>query len=65
MPRPGPRRKNTVVRMSERQAAAADARALEEGFTRREGGAVVPNRSDWVRLAVDYALTHMPHGWRP
>lgn len=64
MPRPGPRRKNTTLRMSDEQGAAADARAMEEGFTRREGGKVVANRSEWVRLAIKYALIHMPKGWR-
>jgi hypothetical protein len=64
MARPGPRRKNTVVRLSDEQGAEADARAVAEGFTRRDGGRVVANRSEFIRLAIKYALIHMPHGWR-
>jgi hypothetical protein len=65
MARPGPRRRNTVVRMSDEQGAAADARAIEDGFTQTRDGRVVANRSELVRLALDYALIHMPRGWRP
>lgn len=65
MARRGPRRPNTAVRMSKEQGDAADARALEEGFTKRRGGEVVPNRSEWIRLAEVYARGHMPIGWRP
>lgn len=55
MARPGPRRPNTAVRMSEEQQARADARAEAEGV----------GRSELVRLALEYALKHMPRGWRP
>jgi hypothetical protein len=62
MPRTGPRRPNTAVRMSEEQTKAADERAVTEGFVKRDGTA---NRSEWVRLAEEYARLHMPSGWRP
>lgn len=53
-----------MVRLSDEDGAAADARAVEEGFTRRDGGRVVANRSEFIRLAIKYALIHMPRGWR-
>lgn len=52
---------NTTLRLSDEDAAAADERARSEGFM----WGTNPNRSEWVRFAIKYALIHMPHGWRP
>lgn len=65
MPRRGPRRENVVTRMTGEDSAAVDARALREGFTRQRDGVTLPNRSEWVKLAVAYSLRTMPNGWRP
>lgn len=48
--------------MSDVEAAAAKQRAIDEGLLMKRGD---PNVSEWVRLAIKYALIHMPHGWRP
>lgn len=62
MPRPGPRRPVTALRLSVEGLAHIDRRALEEGLTIRGGE---PNRSEMIRLMLAYASAHMPKGWRP
>lgn len=62
MPRPGPRRPVTALRLSVEGLAHIDRRALDEGLTIREGE---PNRSEMIRLMLAYASAHMPRGWRP
>ncbi|WP_153212243.1 hypothetical protein [Rhodococcus erythropolis] len=39
-----------------------DERALLEEFVKGDGE---PNRSDMIRLLVDYGLANMPMNWRP
>lgn len=62
MPRPGPRRPHTALRLSVEGHAWVDQRAREEGFVKGNGD---PNRSELIRLALAYAQRHMPRGWRP
>lgn len=62
MPRPGPRRPNTTLRLSAEGTAWLDQRAVEEGLTKGSGE---PNRSELIRIALAYAQRHMPKGWRP
>lgn len=49
-------------KLADREIAVVDKRALAEGLTIRGGE---PNRSELIRLALLYALQHMPPGWRP
>jgi hypothetical protein len=62
MPRPGPRRPLVAFKLDQEAIERVDARALAEGMTIRGGE---PNRSELIRLAVEYALAEMPAGWRP
>lgn len=55
MPRTGPRRENVVFRMGAAGIEHLDKRAEDEGL----------NRSEMVRIALIYALSRMPKGWRP
>lgn len=62
MPRNMPRRQPTAVRFSDEVLAEIDRLALQEDLVKGEGEA---NRSEWIRLAVEYAKENMPVGWRP
>lgn len=62
MPRPGPRRPVTALRLSAEGLAHIDRQALAEGLTIRDGN---PNRSEMIRLMLAYASARMPQGWRP
>lgn len=62
MPWPGPRRTLVGTKMDAETIAALDARAEDEDLMLPRGE---PNRSELVRLLVDYGLKHMPKGWRP
>jgi hypothetical protein len=62
MPRPGPRRPNTTLRLSVEDIEWTDQRALDEDLTIRGGE---PNRSEMLRLMWAYAQRYMPKGWRP
>lgn len=55
MPRPGPRRPQVAVRLSEAGIARVDERAAKRGVS----------RSEMLRLMVAYADLHMPVGWQP
>lgn len=50
------------VKLNEDGIRHIDQRALDEGFTIRNGE---PNRSEMIRLMLAYASQHMPKGWRP
>lgn len=62
MPRTGPRRPITALRLSAEGLAHVDQRALDEGITIRGGE---PNRSEMLRIMLAYAAQNMPKGWRP
>lgn len=62
MPRPGPRRAATALRLGDDILMQLDERAIREGFVKGDGE---PNRSDMIRLLVDYGLANMPKNWRP
>ncbi|MGG7100875.1 hypothetical protein [Rhodococcus sp. 24CO] len=62
MPRPGPRRAATALRLGDDILMQLDERALLEEFVKGDGE---PNRSDMIRLFVDYGLATMPMNWRP
>lgn len=62
MPRTGPRRPVTALRLSVEGLAYIDQRALDEGLTIRNGE---PNRSEMMRILIAYAAGNMPKGWRP
>lgn len=62
MPRPGPRRAATALRLGDDILLQLDERALCEEFVKGDGE---PNRSDMIRLLVDYGLANMPKYWRP
>lgn len=62
MPRPGPRRAATALRLGDDILLQLDERALHEEFVKGDGE---PNRSDMIRLLVDYGLANMPMNWRP
>lgn len=62
MPRPGPRRAATALRLGDDILMQLDERALLEEFVKGDGE---PNRSDMIRLLVDYGLANMPMNWRP
>ncbi len=62
MPRPGPRRAATAIRLGDDILLQLGERALCEEFVKGDGE---PNRSDMIRLLVDYGLANMPKYWRP
>jgi hypothetical protein len=62
MPRADRGRKLTAARLDPDQITAMTERARTEGLTGHGGE---PNRSDLLRLLVDYGLANMPEGWRP
>lgn len=53
MPRPGPRRPPTVVRLSTEGLTLIDRLAAETGM----------NRSEMIRRMLKYASINMPKGW--
>lgn len=55
MPRKGPRRPVTALRLSAEGIAVVDERAEQEGV----------NRSEMIRIMLIYAEQYMPRGWRP
>lgn len=55
MPRPGPRRPITAVRLSTDGLKFIDRRAEQEGV----------NRSEMIRRMLAYAAQNMPKGWKP
>lgn len=55
MPRPGPRRPNIGVRLSDEELARIDKLAERAGR----------NRSEQIRTMLAYAQEHMPKGWKP
>ncbi|WP_131816638.1 hypothetical protein [Nocardia salmonicida] len=62
MPSPGPRRPVLTLRMSDDQIAALDKQAVAEDLLTKQGE---PNRSELIRIMVEYARETMPAGWRP
>ncbi len=62
MPRPGPRRPVLTLRMSDDQIVALDNQAIAEDLLTKQGE---PNRSELIRIMVEYARETMPAGWRP
>jgi hypothetical protein len=62
MPRPGPRRIAVAVRLNAELIDELDWQANAEGLLMASGE---PNRSDLIRLMIQYARENMPDGWRP
>lgn len=62
MPRHNPRRPSTAVRLGDDVLDQIDVRALQEGLLKGNGD---PNRSEIIRLCIEYALEYMPKGWLP
>lgn len=62
MPRPGPRRLAVAVRLDAALIDALDWQANFEGLLMASGE---PNRSDLIRVMIQYARENMPSGWRP
>ncbi|MEV0543914.1 hypothetical protein [Nocardia salmonicida] len=62
MPRPGPRRPVLTLRMSDDHIVALDNQAIAEDLLTKQGE---PNRSELIRIMVEYARETMPAGWRP
>lgn len=62
MPRNMPRRQPTAVRLSATVLEEIDRLALQEGLVKGDGE---PNRSEWIRLAVEFSKDRMEPGWRP
>jgi hypothetical protein len=63
MPRPGPRRPNTTLRIEDELGDRIDERAIAEGLVKAKDGTA--NRSEMIRILAAYALETMPKGWRP
>lgn len=51
-----------TLRMSDDQIAALDAQAVGEQLLTKQGE---PNRSELIRIMVEYARENMPQSWRP
>ncbi|MFD9551443.1 hypothetical protein ACFWBG_29010 [Nocardia salmonicida] len=49
-------------RMSDDQIVALDNQTIAEDLSTKQGE---PNRSELIRIRVDYAREIMPAGWRP
>ncbi|TDP33175.1 hypothetical protein DFR75_105413 [Nocardia ignorata] len=62
MPRSGPRRPIIGLRMADEQIEALDERAVAEDLLTKAGE---PNRSELLRIMIEYAKERMPDGWRP
>ncbi|MEU1963616.1 hypothetical protein [Nocardia sp. NPDC019304] len=50
------------LRVTEEEITALDEQAVDEGLVTKTGD---PNRSELIRIMVEYARQHMPAGWRP
>ncbi|MBF6074277.1 hypothetical protein [Nocardia beijingensis] len=50
------------LRVTEEEITALDEQAVDEGLVTKAGD---PNRSELIRIMVEYARQHMPAGWRP
>ncbi|MFC9966353.1 hypothetical protein ACFVH4_19160 [Nocardia ignorata] len=48
--------------MADEQIEALDDRAVAEDLLTKAGE---PNRSELLRIMIEYATEHMPDGWRP
>lgn len=62
MPRTGPVRKPVQVKLIPADVEKLDWRAIEEDLITKAGE---PNRSELMRIMLDYAAANMPKGWRP
>lgn len=62
MPRTGPRRTQVQIRLLPEIVEKLDWRANEEDLITKAGE---PNRSELMRIMLDYAAENMPVGWRP
>lgn len=62
MPRSGPRRPALSLRMTDEMIDALDKQAIAEQLLTKGGE---PNRSELIRIMVEYARETMPTGWRP
>lgn len=62
MPRQGPPRTNVTLRLLDEQIERLDWRANAEGLVQKNGD---PNRSELLRIMIDYAEQNMPAEWRP
>lgn len=60
MPRTGPRRPATAIRLGTEVLDKVDNRATKEGLVKGNGD---PNRSELIRRMIDFSLTEMPEGW--
>lgn len=61
MPRPGPRRRPLMVKISDAARERITARAAKRGLM--WGGK--PNESEMARIMLAYAEQHMPENWQP
>lgn len=62
MPRPGPRRRNVGMKLSEAGIRWLADRAIAEGFVKADGSA---NTSAFLRLLCAWGQSSLPVGWRP
>lgn len=62
MARTGPRRIQVAIRLTEEQIEALDEQATAEGLLTKSGE---PNRSELIRILLEYAQENMPADWRP
>ena len=60
MPRSGPRRPPTAIRLGLEVQDKVDDRAHDEGLIKGNGD---PNRSELIRRFIDYGLENMPKGF--
>lgn len=58
----GGKRTPTALRLGQDVLDRIDERAIDEGLVKANNK---PNRSELIRVAVEYAFENMPHGWRP
>ncbi|MFC9786403.1 hypothetical protein [Rhodococcus sp. NPDC127528] len=62
MARLGPRRVQVAIRLTDEQVESLDRQATAEGLLTKSGE---PNRSELVRILLEYARENMPANWRP
>jgi Arc/MetJ-type ribon-helix-helix transcriptional regulator len=62
MPRQTPRRQQTSLRLEADVVSQIDTRAVAEDLVKIGN---TPNRSEWIRLSIDYCLENMPRGLPP